>query len=91
MSDDPERQRLSEAARAMAAARRVVGERTCPECGRVFVATTAGRYKRQFCTPTCRLRAYRRAHADELNARQRARRAKQRSEQSDNRGQTDAS
>jgi hypothetical protein len=91
MLDERERQALSEAARAMAAARRVVGERTCPECGRVFVATTAGRYKRQFCTPACRLRAYRRTHADELNARQRERRAKQRAEKSDEQGATDAS
>jgi hypothetical protein len=75
MSDDPERQALSDAARAMAAARRVVGERTCPECGTAFVATTAGRYKRQFCSPRCRLRAYRRTHADEMNERQRERRA----------------
>jgi ssDNA-binding Zn-finger/Zn-ribbon topoisomerase 1 len=77
MSDDPERQALSDAARAMAAARRVVGERKCPECGTAFVATTAGRYKRQFCSPKCRLRAYRRTHADELNERQRQRRAEQ--------------
>jgi endogenous inhibitor of DNA gyrase (YacG/DUF329 family) len=75
MSDDPERQALSDAGRAMAAARRVVGDRTCPECGKVFVATTAGRYKRQFCTPKCRLRAYRRTHAGELNDKQRERRA----------------
>jgi hypothetical protein len=91
MPDEREGGDLSEAARAMAAARRVVGERTCPECGRVFVATTAGRYKRQYCTPTCRLRAYRRTHADELNARQRERRAKQRAEQSGKGRATDAS
>jgi hypothetical protein len=74
MADESTRKALSEAGRAMAAARRVVGERTCEECGQTFTATTAGRYKRQFCSPRCRVRAYYRSHAAELNARQRERR-----------------
>ncbi len=69
---------LSEAARAMAAARRVVGPIQCAECGREVIATTAGRYKRRYCSATCKSRAHRHAHADEYNARQRQRRAEHR-------------
>jgi endogenous inhibitor of DNA gyrase (YacG/DUF329 family) len=71
---------LSEAARAMAAARRVVGPIQCAECGREVIATTAGRYKRRYCSATCKSLAHRHAHADEYNARQRARRAERRAE-----------
>ena len=75
MSDPDRAQLLSEAARAMAAARRVVGSIRCEECGTEIVATTAGRYKRRYCSARCNLRAYRRTHAAELTARQRERRA----------------
>ena len=73
-ADAERRARLSEAARAMAAARRVVGPIQCVECGREVIATSAGRFKRMYCGDACRVRAYRRAHADEYNARQRERR-----------------
>jgi hypothetical protein len=69
---------LSEAARLLAAQRRVVGERQCAGCGATFVATTAGRYKRQYCSPQCRARAYYRAHRARYMDLQRAYRARQR-------------
>jgi hypothetical protein len=70
-----DRPSLSEAGRMMAAARRVVGPIQCAECGREVVATTAGRYKRRYCSSACKVRAHRRAHADAYNERQRERRA----------------
>jgi hypothetical protein len=70
-----DRARLSEIGRALAAARKVVGPIQCAECGREVVATTAGRYKRRYCSSACQQRAYRRAHAAKYNARQRERRA----------------
>jgi hypothetical protein len=75
-----DRARLSEIGRALAAARKVVGPIQCAECGREVVATTAGRYKRRYCSSVCQQRAYRCAHAAEYNARQRARRAERRTE-----------
>ncbi|HEY7063612.1 MAG TPA: hypothetical protein VII06_19185 [Chloroflexota bacterium] len=78
-----DRARLSELGRGLAAARRVVGPIQCAECGREVVATTAGRYKRRYCSSACQQRAYRRAHAAEYNARQRKRRAEQRGDTPD--------
>ncbi|HLH25977.1 MAG TPA: hypothetical protein VK066_25960 [Chloroflexota bacterium] len=75
-----DRSPLSDAARAMAAARRVVGPVRCEECGAEVMATTAGRYKRRYCSPRCRARAYYRAHRAELTDRQRERRAVRRGE-----------
>jgi hypothetical protein len=78
---DDERQRdLSAAARAMAAARRVVGEGKCQECGTTITITTAGRpgLKKRYCSPRCNQAAYRRRHAEELRERQRERYAERR-------------
>ena len=69
---------LSEAARLLAAQRRVVGERQCPVCGTTFLATTAGRRKKQYCSPRCGARAYYRAHREHYMDLQRAYRARQR-------------
>jgi len=77
-ANDAERAALSAAGRAMAAARRVVGPIICPECGRAVIATTAGRYKRQYCSPACSQRAYRRTHRAELGDYQRAYRQRRR-------------
>jgi endogenous inhibitor of DNA gyrase (YacG/DUF329 family) len=71
-------ERLSELGRALAAARKVVGPIQCAECAREVIATTAGRFKRRYCSSVCQQRAYRRAHAGEYNARQRERRAQRR-------------
>ena len=49
----------SEAARLLAARRKVVGERQCAACGRVFVATSAGGVdKRRYCSRRCQQRVY---------------------------------
>src|SRR3954462_14878377 len=71
--------RLSEAARAMAAARRIVGVIRCEMCGKEVTATTAGRpdRKKRFCSAACIQRAYRQRHPERINARQRERRAQQ--------------
>jgi hypothetical protein len=75
-----DREALSAAARAMAAARRVVGPIKCAECGREVVATTAGapNRKRRYCSTACNQRAYWRRNADELKRRQRERYAERR-------------
>lgn len=75
---DPEA--LRAAARVLAAGRRVVGTIACAVCGTEVVATTAGApgLKRRYCSNACKVKAYRHAHLDELNARQRERRAQQR-------------
>ena len=68
----------SEAARLLAARRKVVGERQCPVCGTVFVATTAGRFKRQYCSRRCQRRAWYRANREYAIAYQRAHYRRQR-------------
>ena len=77
---DQERALLREAARRLAASRRVVGTIQCAECGQPVVATTAGAptRKRKYCSPACKQRAYDRQHAAEIRARRRARYAAQR-------------
>jgi len=65
-------------ARALAARRRVVGPIRCPECGREVVATTAGRWKKTYCSQACQLRSYRRRNPERVAAWQRAYRARKR-------------
>jgi hypothetical protein len=79
-ADDERQRQLSAAARAMAAARRVVGEGKCQECGATITITTAGRpgLKKRYCSPRCNQAAYRRRHADELRERQREQYAERR-------------
>jgi hypothetical protein len=58
---------LSEAGRALAAARRVVGKGQCEECGEEMIITTAGApdRKRKYCSNACKIRAHRRRRAEE--------------------------
>jgi hypothetical protein len=77
----PKRPALSEAGRVLAAARSVVGPIHCEVCGKEVIATTAGRYKRQYCSRACQARAYRQAHQDEINAYRRERYRCQRAQQ----------
>jgi hypothetical protein len=69
---------LAEFARWLAAARKVVGPIRCETCGREVLATTAGRFKKHFCSRLCARRAYRQRHRDHLNAYLRACRAQRR-------------
>jgi Zn-finger nucleic acid-binding protein len=73
----------SEAARLLAAQRRVVGQRQCPECGATFTATTAGRFKKTYCSMRCAQRAHYRAHREHYNQLQRERRARRRQQQAE--------
>jgi hypothetical protein len=70
---DDQRRLLSEAARAMAAARKVVGQIRCAMCGKAVVATTAGRFKKRYCSPACTQRAYWHRNRERLNQQQRER------------------
>jgi MYND finger len=76
----PRRHALSEAGRALAAARSVVGPIQCEVCGKEVIATTAGRYKRRYCSRACQARAYRQAHQEEINAYRRERYRRQRAQ-----------
>jgi len=58
----------------------VVGPIQCAECGQEVIATTAGRYKRRYCSPRCRACAYCPTHRAGLTDRQRERRAQRRGE-----------
>ena len=70
---DDQQRLLSEAARAMAAARKVVGPIRCEMCGKEVLATTAGRFKKRFCSPACTQRAYWHRNRERLNQQQRER------------------
>jgi hypothetical protein len=70
---DDQRRLLSEAARAMAAARKVVGPIRCEMCGKEVVATTAGRFKKRYCSPACTQRAYWHRNRERLIQQQRER------------------
>ena len=64
MDDEDQRSAAIEAGRLLASLRRTITV-TCGECGAVFEATTAGRYKRQFCSAKCRMRNWRRRKQQE--------------------------
>ena len=64
MGDEDQRSAAIEAGRLLASLRRKITV-TCGECGSVFEATTAGRYKRQFCSSKCRMRNWRRRKQQE--------------------------
>jgi hypothetical protein len=68
-----ERRLLSESARAMAAARKTVGPIQCEICGKEVVATTAGRFKKRYCSTACNQRAYYQRNRERLSQQQRER------------------
>jgi ferredoxin len=72
-----EREQLSEAGRALAAGRRVVGTIRCAVCGKETTVTTAGapNRKKMYCSQACGVRAHRQRNREQYNARQRERRA----------------
>ena len=64
MGDEDQRSAAIEAGRLLASLRRKVTV-TCGECEVVYEATTAGRYKRQFCSSKCSMRNWRKRKQQE--------------------------
>jgi hypothetical protein len=89
--DKREREQLSEAGRALAAGRRVVGTIRCAVCGKETTVTTAGapNRKKMYCSQACGVRAYRQKNREQYNARQRERRASQKGTTPESEGETE--